>query len=383
MSLMNDALRKKGSELKQPAGSAGTFGKKGGDRRSRKWRGIRGFSIAFLTVMVVGSAVHFFFFRDAPAPITSMPPAPVIQTEAKASGNDALPDPEVLPARVAPEVSASRSREEPTLVSQAVSAPTALSERPYFEKNVKPERLSGPEGLSRVTVETEKASEKRVTPGFSPQAQPLERPAEKSVDPAERFYEKAVSCHREGRLPEAIELYHAVLKENAGHVAARFNLAAAYIQTAAFPEAFSLLEMLRARDPGNPDILLNMAISKIGSGDLQQALMLLNAAEEKKAPAFELCFHRGVIFSRDDQPEEALRWYRMAEGFNPRHDRLILNIALAHDKLQRHEAALRYYLLFLAQAAASLSGEKEVVADRVRVIKSYLGGRETVAAGSR
>jgi Flp pilus assembly protein TadD len=258
-------------------------------------------------------------------------------------------------------------------VSEEAPVPPASKEPLSAAKTPsEPVALSQPDQNPARPAKPERMPEKAASVDFSGNPPPGKK-ARAVVAPAERFYQKAVSYHRQNRLPEAISLYLAVLKENPGHTPARFNLAAAYIQTAAYPEAFTLLESLSALDPANPEIVLNMAISKIGSGDLQQALMLLNSAEEKHAPAFELCFHRGVIFSRSGQPEEALRWYQQAEGINPQADRLIFNMALIHDKLRHYEAALRYYLLFLDQPASSLPDEKEAVADRVRVLRSYLG----------
>lgn len=407
MSLMNDALRKKGRELNPLTGRIGAFRKKTEGARRGKWRRIGGFFIAFLAVVAAGSALHFFLFRTVPPPMTPVamlivPPEPEVTvektakdegapgTEAKSglapedenqtpdSGNKA---PEVRQRIVPPAAAIQPGRKEPESVFAAeVPAALSLTEGLVRNDNPKPEALPDAEKDRAVPVEKE-SGPNRPAKVSVPESQPPKKTVEAVVDPAERFYQKAASYHRQNRLQAAIELYLSVLKENPGHTAARFNLAAAYLQSDAFPEAFRLLETLREDDPENPDIPLNMAISKIGSGDLQEALMLLNAAEEKHAPAFELSFHRGVIFSRGQQLEEALRWYRRAEAINPRHDRLVFNLALTHDKLQRHEAALRYYLLFLDQAISSLPGEKEAVADRVRVLKAYLGRRQAELAG--
>jgi len=355
---MNDALRKKSSELKQLTGIVATFGKKTESVLSRKRRRVGGFLIAFLAVVIAGSMFHFFFFRTVEAPMEPMA-APVSTPEPVAAGNQpehatGVVSPEGVPG-TAPDVENKASETDikvPVFQQRILQSTTA----------VEPKNKEG----QAVSVAEEAPERKK---------------ARAVVAPAERFYQKAVSYHRQNRLPEAISLYLAVLKENPGHKAAGFNLAAAYIQTAAYPEAFTLLESLSARDPGNPEIVLNMAISKIGSGELQEALMLLNAAEEKHAPAFELCFHRGVIFSRSGQPEEALRWYQKAEGINPHEDRLIFNMALIHDKLRQYEAALRYYLLLPDQGESSLTGEKESVADRVRVLRSYLGRSWVDASG--
>jgi Flp pilus assembly protein TadD len=404
MSLMNDALRKKGSELKQLAGSVGTFRKKSGSVRSRKWRYIGGFSIAFLVVVAAGSALHFFFFRAAPTPMTPVA-APVAMPESDATGNptpkeaggkspdigaNAAPDPgnqtpdseistRVLQQRIFQPAEPDKAPATP-VEKKNTSEKAAMNLEDSSIPSTRGRPTQFPKPSRSFEMDTTGISDPQISNALdvsSPASPKPKKVVQTVVDPAERFYQKAVSYHQQNRLPVAIELYLTVLRENPGHTAARFNLAAAYIQTAAYSEAFPLLETLRARDPENPDILLNMAISKIGSGDLQQALMFLNAAEGKHGPAFELCFHRGVIFSRGEQPEEALRWYQMAEGINPHHDRLVLNIALTYDKLQQHEAALRYYLLFLDQAVSFSPGEKETVAGRVRVLRSYLGRRDT------
>jgi Flp pilus assembly protein TadD len=409
MSLMNEALRKKSNELRNLSGSIRSFGKKTESVCPRKRRRFGGFLIAFFAVVTAGSVIYVFFFRVAPAPKAPVlaqvsPTVPDVAEDRPVSKAGAAspegtpqtaldlenkpPDAEIkTPVVQQPilqsiaDIQRGKKRSETQTVAEKMpatpSAVESFSATSPFESAVP----------SQSDKESMLPAEKKPLSQGAPSRGGANRPPRPKMDravvtPAERFYQKAVTYHRQNRLPEAIALYLAVLKETPDDMAARFNLAAAYIQTAAYTEAFTLLESLSARDPGNPDILLNKAISKIGSGELQQALMLLNAAEEKHAPAFELCFHRGLIFSRSGQAEEALRWYQKAEGIDPKQDRLIFNMALVHDKLQQYEAALRYYLLFLDQAASSQSGETEAVADRVRVLRSYLGMPQKDAAGA-
>lgn len=131
------------------------------------------------------------------------------------------------------------------------------------------------------------------------------------------FYRKAISYHRRGELQKAIRMYLEVLKNRPDHRDALFNLASAYIETSSFSEAYPLLQRLRDRDPDDPQVLLNSAITEIGLGRPHGALSHLKRAGFLNAPGFAVYLHRGIALSQLGKLDKAIIWYKRAEEIHP------------------------------------------------------------------
>lgn len=192
----------------------------------------------------------------------------------------------------------------------------------------------------------------------------------------EIFYQKALSYHREDKLNQAIQMYKQVIRVNPDHRDALFNLSSAYIQLAAYSDAYPLLKQLEVSDHRNPDIMVNLAIAEIGLGRPAEAIHLLDsAANQCEEPQFGIYFHRAAALSQLGKLEEARISYKKAEKLNSGHDNLIFNLAVLSDKLQRYEDAIQYYGKFLQQNSASSPRDKKTIEARIRSLHAYLGAK--------
>jgi tetratricopeptide (TPR) repeat protein len=197
------------------------------------------------------------------------------------------------------------------------------------------------------------------------------------------FYQKALRYHREDKLDQAIQMYKQVIRVNPDHRDALFNLSSAYIQLAAYSDAYPLLKQLVVSDHRNPDILVNLAIAEIGLGRPAEAIHLLDsAANQCEEPQFTIYFHRAAALSRLGKLEEARICYKKAEKLNTSHNNLIFNLAVLSDKLQRYDDAIHYYGLFLLQNNTLPPNEKKNIETRIRSLHAYLGANRNQTEGN-
>jgi tetratricopeptide (TPR) repeat protein len=168
-------------------------------------------------------------------------------------------------------------------------------------------------------------------------------------------------------------MYQQVLKVRPDHQEALFNLASAYIQLAAYSEAFPLLKKLRSYDKDNLDVLINLAIVQIGMGNPAEALHLLDLAAKHYAhPKFEIYFHRAAALSRLGHLEEAMLSYKTAEELNPNHPNLNFNLAVLCDKLHKYHDAVNYYESFLRHSDDLPLHEERKIEYRIRSLQAFL-----------
>ncbi|MFY9705508.1 MAG: tetratricopeptide repeat protein [Desulfobacterales bacterium] len=197
------------------------------------------------------------------------------------------------------------------------------------------------------------------------------------------FYQKALRYHREDKLDQAIQMYKQVIRVNPDHRDALFNLSSAYIQLAAYSDAYPLLKRLEMNDHRNPDILVNLAITEIGLGRPAEAIHLLDsAANQCEEPQFGIYFHRAAALSRLGKLEEARICYKKAEKLNTTHNNLIFNLAVLSDKLQRYDDAIHYYGKFLQQNNTLPPHDKKNIEARIRSLHAYLGANRNQTEGN-
>jgi tetratricopeptide (TPR) repeat protein len=190
------------------------------------------------------------------------------------------------------------------------------------------------------------------------------------------FYQKALSYHREDKLNQAIQMYKQVIRVNPDHQDALFNLSSAYIQLAAYSDAYPLLKQLELSDHQYPDILVNLAIAEIGLGRPAEAIHLLDlAANQYEEPQFGIYFHRAAALSQLGKLEEARITYKKAEKLNTRHNNLIFNLAVLSDKLQRYDDAIHYYGKYLQHNDTLPPHDKKNIEARIRSLHAYLGAK--------
>ncbi len=391
MSLMNDALRKKKKEGKDPSGSA-IFKDDSGKNSKKKVRIYAITAIVLLVCVIAGFYLYEMISLSRPtAPALQSPPMAeprVIPPEEPVSPGqdgdmpassktamslDHLPEKQATPSNTTAMKPASPTPESEVGKAATATAPSKTAEQPLPEK-------------------TQKSMTQKKTPPpviepeeNSPQPEPAGNtnlnPTEESVSAIKTgadsvedlFYRKGLSYHRQNKLELAIQMYQAALKKNHDHRSTRFNLASAYIQVGAFTEALIILEELNRQEPENPEILLNLAVVEIGLDRPEEALIFLESAEKSyAAPTFEILFHKGAAYSRMGDFETALDMYRKAERLAPENPRLRLNTAIVYDSLAQYDQAIGHYQIFLDRNTSLTTKEQREIETRMRELKAYI-----------
>jgi len=195
---------------------------------------------------------------------------------------------------------------------------------------------------------------------------------EDSVASANKFYQKALQFHRDGRLKEAVVMYREVLKHTSSDADAAYNLSSAYIELSDFSSAYELLSSLHSSNPGSAEIQLNLAVAELGLGRPSNAIDLLNRLDsEDKNLKFSRLLHLGVAESQTGKLDEALACYKKAEEINGGVPKLLYNIAVVNDKLGKYRDAAVYYQKFLA-AGSSASNDAEAVNARIKTLNNFI-----------
>jgi tetratricopeptide (TPR) repeat protein len=365
MSLLNEALRKKASQYRQP--------KKTGYMRNEPKALTKGktkrYIIAFLVVLIstIGAlgTLKLFYLPDPAFNKSPMIAASPVQQTVKTRN---FVQPEQMQVEQKQEV-----KKEAKLEAIVSGEP-----KPQNKKNdhliAEPKRIfkSGPtKTINPPLTEVKKINRKKKSKVS------IKKATKTAIDHGtlNLYFQKALTYHRQNKLDEAIHMYQKVLWKNPEHFDALFNLASAYIKTSAFSKAYPLLNKLKGLDSEKPEVLLNLAIVEIALGRLQSALASLSIAEKQKdGPLFEIYFHRSVALSQLGNLNEAIVWYKRAEELHPNHSRLLFNIALVYDKMQNYPEAIRYYSKFLKQDLSSSNEKKEVVV-RILLLKAYMTGQ--------
>jgi tetratricopeptide (TPR) repeat protein len=217
----------------------------------------------------------------------------------------------------------------------------------------------------------DKVSDKKDASSPNPSA------SEEGIGAKNKFYQKALRLHRDGRFVEAISMYHEVLKYAPDHPDALYNLSSAYMELSDFSAAYDILNKLLVSNPMAPEILLNLAIAEIGLGRVTDAIDHLNsihAVDEELQ--FSRLFHLGVAMSRIGKTEDGLIYYKKAKELKMDYPNLLYNMAILNDRLGRYKEAVDYYSRFLANGS-SPADETENVKRRLRILQTYISGTES------
>jgi tetratricopeptide (TPR) repeat protein len=163
-----------------------------------------------------------------------------------------------------------------------------------------------------------------------------------------------------------------VIKIDPGHFNARFNLGAVYLQTEAFVKAYHLFSDLHLKEPGNRQVMLNLAIANIGRRRFDDALALLDkAAAAPQPPLFEIALHKGIVFKHLDKPQDALDWYKRAEALRPDDPRLLINLAVVLDQQRHYSEAVDYYTRHIDQSPEMDSVKAKQIRRRIRILRAF------------
>jgi len=195
---------------------------------------------------------------------------------------------------------------------------------------------------------------------------------EDTATSADKFYQKALQFHRDGRIKEAVGMYREVLKYAPSNSDAAYNLSSAYIELSDFSSAYELLSSLHSSNPGSAEIQLNLAVAEVGLGRPSDAIDLLKSLDsEDKNLKFSKLLHLGVAESQTGKLDEALACYKKAEEINGGVPKLLYNIAVVNDKLGKYRDAAVYYQKFLAHESPA-SSDAEAVKARIKTLQNYI-----------
>ena len=362
MSLLNEALRKKAGQHRQPKKTGFMRNKPKALTKGKTKRYIVVLLVVLISTIGVLGALKLFYLPDPAFNKSPMIATNPVQQTVETSN---LVQPEQMQVEQKQEV-----KKEAKLEAIVSGEP-----KPQNKNNdhliAESKRIfkSGPtKTLNPLLKEVQKINRKKKSKVS------IKKATKTAIDHGtlNLFFQKALTYHRQNKLDEAIHMYQKVLSKNPEHFDALFNLSSAYIETSAFSKAYPLLNKLRDLDPEKPEVLLNLAIVEIALGRFQSALAYLSIAEKRKdGPNFEIYFHRSVALSQLGNLNEAIVWYKRAEELHPHHSRLLFNIALVYDKMQNYPEAVRYYFKFLKQDLSSPNEKKEVAA-RILALKVYM-----------
>jgi len=397
---MNDALRKRKNEKKHPPGTE--FLKDDSEKKSISR--VKRYGIAAIALLVFALAGYYFYemislsrpmapaqqsplladVRVSPPeePVSSVQEYGLPESSETAIPADRMPDKQVSPPQAmaakpplpAPASEIEKGAPAKTPQKTVKELPPNKTQEPARPEKTVPEPVIEPEEAS---LQPESAGNADLN-----QTESVVTAADTGPDPVqELFYRKGLSYHRQNKLEMAIQMYQMVLKKNPHHPSTRFNLASAYIQVGAFTEARTILEELNQQEPGNPEILLNLAAAEIGLDRPEQALAFLESAEKDfAAPTFEILFHKGVAHSRMGEFETALTMYKKAERLAPENPRLWLNTAIVYDSMAQYDQAIDHYQIFLNKNTSLTSTEQREIQTRMRELKAYLSQEESKPA---
>jgi tetratricopeptide (TPR) repeat protein len=393
MSLLNDALRKKDREQHPPVeGAAGLAPRPAPPRKRKRLFWIAGIgTVALLAAgLGIGLVLHAIetpaaSMRTASAGRTAADAPP--QAAAAMANADLAPGTavEAIPSPDRPRtVSADTASADPAAADAAADLGRAADRQASPEADLP--RPQGPvREPRRAPALKASAGERAATPNPGKAAAhdaPPPAAADEKVR-AERYFRKALSYHRQGRLPRAIALYREALQLQPNHADARFNLIAAYIDTGEFDQARRIAETLCRQDGANPQVLTNLAVAHIGLGQFREALDLLDRASASPgASMFTVWLHKGIACRGLDAPDAAIHWYQKAEALNPDHPQLLFNLALAYDSRQDYEKALQYYRAYRERTTGDEDREQKGIRRRIAALQSYLAA-ETSKEGRK
>jgi Flp pilus assembly protein TadD len=359
MSLLNAALRKKEKE-NRPSDITAIFSDcEKTQKKSRLW--IYGLLAGLsLTIgLAVPFGLNFLASSKRKPPLSPFSQIQAAQQKIEPTATTLLTK-DILPLEP-PQATVTFKTDQPT---EMTPQSTEQAEKPALPKKI---ILKSEKSFEKTKAESPKKILKTKDDALSVPPKP-NKPGSSRL-----FYEKAVHYHQQNRLKEAILMYHQVLSKNPLDADALFNLAAAYLQNRDFSMALPILKDLSEKDPNNPRVLLNLAIVKMGLGEPEIAIALLDKAQQiEGVSAFELYFHKAVALSQLGRLDEAKRFYEIAGKINPDNSGLLFNLAVLYDKMERYKEALQYYRAFLAQNSISSEKDKESVERRVLFLSGFV-----------
>lgn len=206
------------------------------------------------------------------------------------------------------------------------------------------------------------------------------RSAQRGVSAGEVFRQAAM-LHREGRLPEAAQLYRTVLRVAPHHVESLHSLGFICNQVGRFTDAVPLFERALATDPNAARIHNDLAIALQGLQRQEEAVRHYQEAVRLAPELVEAHNNLGNALQALGRIEEAIAAFGEALALQPGSAEIRNNLGIALAALGRHDEAVAHYRTALAErpdfaeahnnlgiALASLQRGEEAIAHYDRAI---------------
>ena len=160
-----------------------------------------------------------------------------------------------------------------------------------------------------------------------------------SANATEATFAEAIEAHRDGRLPQAAELYADVLSAKPDHFDALHMLGVIKLQHGQLGEALRLMSRALAAEPRSPDVLINYGLVLNALNRLDEAVASFDAviAIKPDASAYN---NRGSVLGKLGRPNEALASFNKAIELDRDYAEAYFNRSNLHIKHQRYAEAL-------------------------------------------
>jgi tetratricopeptide (TPR) repeat protein len=168
------------------------------------------------------------------------------------------------------------------------------------------------------------------------------------MPPAQRLWDQAVRCHRNGQLAEAERLCAQLIRADARHPMPRHLLGDIRTAQGRFDEALTLLSFAVRAMPDNAMAHVSLGNVLLSLARPEQALQRFDRALALAPADSDAWNGRGVALQRLDRPDAAMTAYEHALALAPGHVFTHFNRANLLQQLARHEEALAGYDRVLA-----------------------------------
>jgi tetratricopeptide (TPR) repeat protein len=189
--------------------------------------------------------------------------------------------------------------------------------------------------------------------------------------------QRALEMQRQGKLPQAEQLYSQVLALRPDYFEALHMLGLIKLQQGDAPGALRLMSGALAARPKSPEVLLNYSLVLNALGRTEDALATLDQLLSLKRRSVEACNNRGAMLEKLGRDEEALESFDRALAIKPNHVDTLYNQACVLRKLGRHVEAVKSFdrVLVLKPDHARASNNRgtalEALGRRPEAIASY------------
>jgi tetratricopeptide (TPR) repeat protein len=163
-----------------------------------------------------------------------------------------------------------------------------------------------------------------------------------------RTFRDALSSHRQGRLPEAEQLYRAVLLLAPDHVQSLYNLGLIQLRRGELDEALRLLRDALDQKPNFAEAQNAAGMALRASNRHREAIVHCQMALKIKPDFAEAHYNCGAALQALDRHQEAIGHYSEALAIKPDYAEAHSNLGAALAALDRHEEAVTQFHKALA-----------------------------------